>query len=135
MYILSGSSNWLMMQNISQSLAGRVAPVRLLPLSIAELGAADAITTDRLLYWGFYPAVWGKGRPPFAVYDGYFSTYVQRDVRQIVNIRDMNLFRKFIRLCATRVGCEFVASTLASEDTRASSMWPIRRCGVRCSRM
>lgn len=114
-YILSGSSNWLMMQNISQSLAGRVALVRLLPLSIAELGAADAITTDRLLYWGFYPAVWGKGRPPFAVYDGYFSTYVQRDVRQMVNIRDMNLFRKFIRLCATRVGCEFVASTLASE--------------------
>ncbi len=114
-YILSGSSNWLMMQNISQSLAGRVALARLLPLSIAELGSAEAISTDKLLYSGFYPAVWGKGRPPFAVYDGYFSTYVQRDVHQIVNIKDMNLFRKFIRLCATRIGGEFVASTMASE--------------------
>lgn len=114
-YVLSGSSNWLMLQNISQSLAGRVAFARLLPLSIAELGSADAWSTDKLIHSGFYPAVWGKGRPPMAVYDGYFSTYVQRDVSQIMNIRDMNMFRKFIRLCATRIGCEFVASSMAAE--------------------
>ena len=114
-YILSGSSNWLMLQHISQSLAGRVALMRLLPLSLAELGAADAISTDRLIYTGFYPAIWGKGRPVFEVYDSYFSTYIQRDVRQIMNIKDMDLFRKFVRLCATRIGNEFIASSLASE--------------------
>ena len=114
-YILSGSSNWLMLQYISQSLAGRVALIRLLPLSLAELGTADAIGTDRLIHTGFYPAIWGKGRPVFEVYDSYFSTYIQRDVLQIMNIRDMDLFRKFVRLCATRIGSEFIASSLASE--------------------
>lgn len=114
-YIISGSSNWLILQNITQSLAGRVALIRLLPLSLDELGSADAVSTDRLLYTGFYPAIWGKGRPAFAVYDGYFSTYIQRDVRQIMNIRDMDLFRKFVRLCATRIGTEFIASSIASE--------------------
>ena len=114
-YVLSGSSNWLMMQNISQSLAGRVALLRLLPLSIAEISSADNMSTDALIHNGFYPAVWGKGRPATVVYDSYFSTYVQRDVQQIVNIKDMNLFRKFVRICATRVGNEFVASNLADE--------------------
>ena len=114
-FILSGSSNWLMMQNISQSLAGRVALTRLLPLSIEEIGSTDAISTDELIYKGFYPAIWGKGRPVMAVYDSYFSTYIQRDVRQIINIKDMDLFRKFVRLCATRIGNEFVASSLANE--------------------
>ena len=114
-YIISGSSNWLVMQHITQSLAGRVALIRLLPLSLGELGMADALDTDKLLYAGFYPAIWGKGRPAFAVYDGYFSTYIQRDVRQIMNIRDMDLFRKFVRLCATRIGNEFIASSIASE--------------------
>lgn len=114
-YILSGSSNWLMLQNISQSLAGRVALLRLLPLSLDELGCADAVNTDHLIYSGFYPAIWGKGRPVFAVYDSYYSTYIQRDVRQLMNIRDMDLFRKFVRLCATRIGNEFIASSMASE--------------------
>lgn len=114
-FILSGSSNWLMMQNISQSLAGRVALTRLLPLSIEEIGSTDANSTDELIYKGFYPAIWGKGRPVMAVYDSYFSTYIQRDVRQIINIKDMDLFRKFVRLCATRIGNEFVASSLANE--------------------
>ena len=114
-YVLSGSSNWLMMHNISQSLAGRVALTRLLPFSIDEIGLADAISTDELIYKGFYPAIWGKGRPANAVYDSYFSTYIQRDVRQIINIKDMDLFRKFVRLCAARVGNEFIASSLANE--------------------
>lgn len=114
-YVVSGSSNWLIMQNISQSLAGRVALTRLLPLSLSELGNTDEIDTNDLIYKGFYPAIWGKGRPAFAVYDGYYSTYIQRDVRQIVNVKDMTLFRKFVRLCATRVGNEFVASDLSSE--------------------
>lgn len=114
-YIVSGSSNWLMLQHISQSLAGRVALIRLLPLSLAELGNADALGTDKLIYAGFYPAIWGKGRPVFSVYDSYFSTYIQRDVRQVMNIRDMDLFRKFVRLCATRIGNEFIASSMAAE--------------------
>lgn len=112
-YVISGSSNWLMMENISQSLAGRVALLRLLPLSLKEIGVNHG--TNELLHKGFYPAIWGKNRPVSAVYDSYFSTYIQRDVRQIINIKDMDLFRKFVRLCATRVGSEFIASSLASE--------------------
>ena len=114
-YVISGSSNWLLLQNISQSLAGRVALLRLLPLSIEEIGSSEAYNTDTLIYNGFYPAIWGKGRPVSSVYDSYFSTYIQRDVRQVLNIKDLNAFRHFVRLCATRIGNEFVADNLANE--------------------
>ncbi len=115
-FVLSGSSNFLLLYNISQSLAGRVAILRLLPFSLGELGASQApLSTDTLLLKGFFPAVWGDGRPAWNVYDSYFSTYVQRDVRMISNIKDINLFTKFIRLCASRVGTEFNGSAMANE--------------------
>lgn len=115
-FVLSGSSNFLLLQNISQSLAGRVAILRLLPFSLSELGASAApLSTDTLLLRGSFPAIWGDGRPVWNVYDSYFSTYIQRDVRLVTNIRDINLFTKFIRLCASRVGSEFNSSALANE--------------------
>lgn len=115
-FVLSGSSNFLMLRNISQSLAGRVAITRLLPLSLHELRPDEqSVDTDELIYKGLYPAIWGKDRPAFTVYDSYFSTYIQRDVHQMIQIKEMDLFRKFVRLCAVRIGNEFVASTLASE--------------------
>lgn len=114
--ILSGSSNFLLLQNISQSLAGRAAILRLLPFSLHELGASQhGLSTDSLLLRGFFPAVWGDGRPVWNVYDSYFSTYIQRDVRMVTNIKDMDAFTKFVRLCATRIGSEFNANALANE--------------------
>lgn len=115
-FIISGSSNFLLMQNISQSLAGRVAVLRLLPFSLSELGSAQLpLSTDTLLLRGFFPAIWGDQRPIWHVYDSYFSTYVQRDVRLVTNIKDINLFTKFVRLCATRIGTEFNANSISSE--------------------
>ena len=124
--ILSGSSNFLLMQSITQSLAGRVAIIRLMPLSLAELGNDANADIDELMYKGFYPAVWGDKRNPEEVYDAYFTTYIQRDVRQIVNIKDSRKFRDFVRLCATRVGQEFVVSSVADElaiDMRTVNSW------------
>lgn len=115
-YVLTGSSNFLLLQNISQTLAGRVAVLKLLPFSLNELGSAQrAFSTDSLLLRGFFPAIWGDGRPLEAVYSGYFSTYVLRDVRMITNVKDIDLFSKFVRLCATRVGTEFNANSLSAE--------------------
>ena len=124
--ILSGSSNFLLMQSITQSLAGRVAIIRLLPLSLAELGNDANADTDELIYKGFYPAVWGDKRNPEEVYDTYFTTYIQRDVQQIVAVKDSRKFRDFVRLCATRVGQEFVVSSIADElaiDMRTVNGW------------
>lgn len=114
-YILTGSSDFLMMQSISQSLAGRVAVKRLLPLSMSELGNTESYTTESLMLRGFYPAVWGDGREPNDVYESYFETYLERDVRQIINVQNLSAFRKFIRLCASRVGCEFNALAMSNE--------------------
>ncbi len=115
-FVLSGSSNFLLIQNISQSLAGRVAILRLLPFSLNELGgAATPLSTDTLMLRGFFPAIWGDNRPVWNVYDSYFSTYIQRDVRLVTNIHDINLFTKFIRICAARVGNEFNSSAIANE--------------------
>ena len=114
-YILSGSSDFLLMQNITQSLAGRVAILRLLPLSIEELGQDADMKTDRLMLRGFYPAIWGAGKHPKDVYDSYLNTYIQRDVRQLINIKDLSLFRRFLTLMAARVGNEFNATHLSNE--------------------
>lgn len=114
-YVLSGSSDFLLMQNISQSLAGRVAVKRLLPLSLEELGNTNDISADELMYRGFYPAVWGDKKEPTEVYDSYLSTYIQRDVRQIINLKDLSAFQKFLTLCASRIGNEFNASAISNE--------------------
>ena len=125
-YVLSGSSDFLLMQNISQSLAGRVAVMRLLPLSLSELGADTSEDVNEQIWCGFYPAVWGDKKDPHTVYDSYVATYIQKDVRQIVNIKDLTLFRRFLTLVATRVGTEFVASSIATElgvDYKTIQSW------------
>lgn len=125
-YVLSGSSDFLLMQNISQSLAGRVAVMRLLPLSLSELGADTSEDVNEQMWCGFYPAVWGDKKDPHTVYDSYVATYIQKDVRQIVNIKDLTLFRRFLTLVATRVGTEFVASSIGTElgvDHKTIQSW------------
>ena len=114
-FILSGSSNFLMMQSITQSLAGRVEITKLLPLSLRELGNLENLSTDEIMLRGFFPAVWSNNSEPADVYRSYYLTYVQRDVMQIINIKDMSAFQQFITLCAARVGSEFIAQDLANE--------------------
>ena len=114
-FVLSGSSDFLLMQNISQSLAGRVAIRRLLPLSVKELGVLKDYSTDDIMYRGFYPALWASEKTPNVVYDGYVSTYIQRDVRQILNVADLAQFQKFISVCASRVGTELNLQSISNE--------------------
>ena len=115
-YVLSGSSDFLLMQGITQSLAGRVAVLRLLPLSFREIGAQiEDYTTNQLMFRGFYPAVWGDEREPKDVYESYYETYLVRDVRQIINVQNINAFRHFVMLCAGRVGSEFNAMAISQE--------------------
>lgn len=112
-YIITGSSNFSLLESISQSLAGRAAILTLLPLSLQELDGASA-ETDTLLLNGGYPAVWAGVQPRHLLYPNYYATYVERDVRRIVNVGNLRDFQTFIRLAAGRVGTEFNASALSN---------------------
>ena len=115
-YILTGSSNFALLEKITQSLAGRTALFTLLPFSLRETGAiANNETTDTLMLKGGYPAVWVNKTPVSMFCSNYYGTYIERDVRQIVNIKDMSQFQRFIRLVAGRIGSECNASALANE--------------------
>ena len=123
-FVLSGSNNFTLMERITQSLAGRAALLTLLPLSVSEIGTNHA--TDELLFGGFYPGVWGDGKKPYDVYSNYYSTYIERDLRQLINIKDLDLFRQFIRLMASRVATEMNASHVSNEigiDVKTVQHW------------
>jgi predicted AAA+ superfamily ATPase len=115
MFILSGSQQFNLLSGITQSLAGRTAIYKLLPFSISELGSRNEPDINSMLYKGFYPRIWDLDLSPGEVYAAYFETYIERDLRQIVNIKDLDKFRRFVRLCAGRVGQIFIASHLANE--------------------
>ena len=115
-FVLTGSNNFLLMQKITQSLAGRTALLTLLPLSIAELpGISKETSPYELMYRGFYPAIWSKNIPAEDVYRQYFSTYIQRDIQQVLNIRHLSEFRRFLVMCAARGGKEFNAKSKCAE--------------------
>lgn len=115
-FILTGSSNFSLMEGITQSLAGRAAVLTLLPLSLKELGSrVHQEDTDTLLLNGGYPAVWAKSFPVQDVSRNYYNTYIERDVRQLLNVKDITRFQTFIRLCVGRTGTEFTASALSNE--------------------
>jgi predicted AAA+ superfamily ATPase len=116
MFIITGSHQTLLHQEISQSLAGRVSLLRLLPLSMTELSNAQIKQdVDSLLFRGFYPAIYNDNLNPTKAYQNYLETYVEKDIRQLINVKDLFLFEKFLRLCAGRIGQVFVSSNLADE--------------------
>lgn len=127
-YILSGSSNFALLKKVSQSLAGRSGVFELMPLSIAEAknGAVDVSDVDTLLYNGLYPAVCsGKNIPKF-LYPSYVKTYLERDVRDLLNVKDMRQFNMFLRLCAGRIGSIYNATEIANEvgvTTKTIQSW------------
>ncbi len=116
-FILSGSQNFHLMQNITQSLAGRVALFRLLPFDFTELKTAGLLDHDFAvnMYKGFYPAIYDRDIPSKMFYSNYIQTYIERDLSEIINVRDLKLFRNFISLCAARAGNVINLSSLANE--------------------
>ena len=115
-FILSGSSNFSMLQSVTQSLAGRAAIMELLPMSMPEISdRASSITVDELIFGGMYPAVCSQQIPPELAYPSYVKTYLERDVRDILHISNLSAYEKFLKLCAGRIGSLFVASQLANE--------------------
>ena len=114
-FVLTGSSNFALMHHISQSLAGRAALFTLLPLSLSELEVRQTADTDTLMLNGGFPAVWGNQTPAYDVCRNYYNTYIERDVRSVINVKDSSHFQTFVRLCAGRTGSTFNASALSSE--------------------
>ena len=115
-FILSGSSNFAMLQSVTQSLAGRAAILELLPMSIPEISdLAKSLTLDELIFGGMYPAVCAQKIPPEFAYPSYVKTYLERDVRNLLRISNFSAYEKFLKLCAGRIGSLFVASQLANE--------------------
>lgn len=115
-YILTGSSNFSLLRTRSQSLAGRAAIFTLLPFSIAEVkNIVDDQPTDRIIMEGLYPRVIANNTPSDLYYRGYYNTYVERDLRDLLKVKNIMAFDKFMRLLATRIGSEFNASALARE--------------------
>jgi predicted AAA+ superfamily ATPase len=124
-FILTGSNNFLLQQNISQSLAGRVAILNLLPFSAEEL-FSNIPDENELILKGLYPPVYDMGIPPQDWYPNYLRTYIDRDVRQIKNISDLIVFERFVRLLAGRSGQELNMASLAVEtgvDTKTVQSW------------
>ena len=105
LFVLTGSEQFRLTDAINQSLAGRTALLRLLPFSLAEhrrTGAPNSV--DDILFSGFYPRIFNQGLDPRQALGDYFETYIERDVRRIGEIRNLSGFRRFVQLCAGRVG-------------------------------
>jgi len=120
-YILTGSHQPLLGHGVSQSLAGRTGILRLLPLSIAELGAAGIdMDRDGYLHQGFMPRLYDTPLDAKNLYRDYFSTYVEKDVRLLLNIKNLNAFETFVKLLAGRVGQLLNLASLAN-DTGVSA--------------
>ena len=117
-YIVTGSSNFALMEKITQSMAGRTAVFSLLPLSTGEiLSYQPQATTSKMLLYGGFPAVWTTDSEAARqqLMASYYTTYIERDVRTLINLKDLQAFQTFIRLCASRVGQEFNASAVSNE--------------------
>lgn len=117
-FILTGSHNFLMNQAITQSLAGRIALLTLLPLALNELLKENLLPVelDQVLFSGAYPDIFSTvALSPTEFYPQYVKTYVERDVRQLLNVTNLSLFQRFMRLCAGRIGQLLNVSSLADD--------------------
>lgn len=127
-FVLTGSHLLKLQEAVSQSLAGRTAILNLLPLSINELQSTDykKDTFDQYCLYGFMPRVYDKNQRPTVAYSNYYQTYVERDVKLLVNLKDMSLFEKFLKLLAGRVGQIMDYSRLANDvgvDAKTIKNW------------
>ena len=116
-FVLTGSQQFGLLSGISQSLAGRVGLVQLLPFSMAELSGARALpqNLDDHLWQGGYPPLHDRPLSPGQWFPNYVATYLERDVRQLLAVRDLGLFQRFLKLCAARSGQLLNLSALAAD--------------------
>ena len=116
-FVLTGSQNFLLLEKITQSLAGRIALFTLLPLSVEELKHANIVPKkiDDLLFQGCYPRIYQEKLKPQEWAADYITTYLERDVRLIKNVENLALFHKFLRLCAGRTGQLVNLTSLSNE--------------------
>ena len=127
-FILTGSQNFVMIDKISQSLAGRASLFTLLPFSLSELQSTRFSLSDlnSILFRGFYPRVVIAGNSPQSWYYNYINLYIERDVRQIINVRDLEPYSVFLRLCAARTGSILNFSEIARQvgkDIKTIKSW------------
>lgn len=114
-YVLTGSNNFLLMERISQSLAGRVSVFHLLPFSILELNPGQDISSEEIMHRGSYPRIFNQQMNYQQWYSDYITTYIEKDLRSLINIGDLSTFRQFIKLCAARTGQLINLSAMALE--------------------
>ncbi len=116
MFILTGSHQLELHQAITQSLAGRTALLTLLPMSLDELlKEGFDLPLDALLLKGGYPRIFKDDLDPTKAYRNYFQTYVERDLRQLINVKDLMQFERFVRICAGRIGTELDLTGIGNE--------------------
>lgn len=126
-FALSGNSNFEVMKNLSESLAGRAGVFELLPMSIKEVtGKVDLDNLNQILYNGLYPSICAKKNIAKFFYPSYVRTYLEKDVRDLLQMKDQIRFTKFLKLCAARIGSLFNASELGAEvgvSSKTISHW------------
>lgn len=126
-FLLTGSSNFELLSHLSESLPGRAGVYELLPMTYSETAPtmSDA-SLDEFLFSGLYPAVCAKKNKPRLFYPSYVKTYLERDVRNLLKIKDQMQFMRFMKLCAARVGSIFNASELSAQlgvDSKTVTHW------------
>ena len=115
-FYLTGSSNFTLLKNVSQTLAGRTALFELMPFSLEEIDTLIKDKgTDDLLYSGFYPVIWTGENIPKFYYPNYVKTYLERDLRDLIGIKDLDTYQRFLILTASRIGSIFKDSELSNE--------------------
>jgi len=115
-FILTGSHNFMLMRSVQQSLSGRVALLHLLPFSMAELGTRiRGQSPEKLMLTGFYPRIYDRKAEAGETMRNYVATYVQRDVREVLSVKNLSQFQKFLRMCAGRVGQVLNLSGIGSD--------------------
>ncbi len=127
-FILTGSNNFLLQEQVSQSLAGRAGYLTLLPLSYQELKDNKLLATDLLINMltGGYPEIWNEKLNPKKWLTSYIQTYIQRDVRQLKNIFNLPVFNRFISICANYAGQILNRDELSRQvgvDTKTIQSW------------
>ncbi len=126
-FLLTGSSNFELLHGLSESLPGRAGVYELLPMTYQESESTmNGLTLDEFLYSGLYPAICARKNKPRLFYPSYVKTYLERDVREFLRIKDQMLFMKFMKLCAARVGSIFNATEIAGQigiDSKTVSNW------------
>jgi len=115
--VLTGSAQLDLVAGITQTLAGRVGRVELLPLSASELAAANALPSSltHMLFQGGYPALYSRAVTPQDWFNNYMATYIERDVRQLINVRELGQFQTFVKMCAARTGQLLNLSALGAD--------------------